>query len=386
MPEKAQAVLFSTARFKSLYGGRGSAKSYCVADLLLVMAANQRLRILCARETQTSIKDSVHKLLCDRIDELHLKEFYTITKDTIVSAVGSEFIFKGLLRNISEIKSTEGIDYCWVEEAEKVSAYSWEVLRPTIRKENSEIWLTWNPESEKSATYKQFVTNPPPFLASAHLTYRDNYYFPEVLRQEMEYDRVVDPDKFDHVWEGKVKTYHDALIFAGKIYEEDFEAPEGVDFYYGLDFGFSNDPMAVNRMFIIDNELFIDYEFYARGVDIKEYSAALDTIPGIREGRIRADCSMPASISYLKGEGFDIIGEGKLQIEDGITYLRGFKRIVIHSRCVGALDDFKNYRFKQDKLTKEVLAIIVDKSNHVPDNVRYALRPLIKKKRSWGAA
>ncbi|MCP5004359.1 MAG: hypothetical protein GY941_10550 [Planctomycetes bacterium] len=223
-------------------------------------------------------------------------------------------------------------------------------------------------------------------VETAHLTYRDNVFFPEVLRQELEYDREVDPDKYEHVWEGGYKAYHDALIFAGKIFVEDFEAPECVDFYYGLDFGFSNDPMAANRMFIIGDELFIDYGFYARGVDIKEYPAALDTIPGIREGRIRADCSRPESISYLKGEGFDIIGEGKLKIEDGITFLRGFRRIVIHSRCVGAIDDFKNYRFKQDKLTGEVLAIIVDKSNHVPDNVRYALRPLIKKKRSWGAA
>jgi phage terminase large subunit len=391
MPEKAVEVIGSVKREKVLEGGRGSGKSYSFADALVVRAARESIRILCTRETQKSIKDSVHKLLSDRIDALGLSSYFIIQKDTITSKKGSSFIFKGLRHNIAEIKSTEGIDICWVEEAEMVSADSWDVLIPTIRKPNSEIWVSFNQEFVNSATRKRFIENPGPFCISAHMTYRDNKYFPEVLRQEMEYDRVNDPEKYDWIWEGGLKKYHDALIFTKMVVEE-FETPLAVDLLFGLDFGFANDPMALPRMFIKGRDLFIDYLFYAVGVENTELHAALETIPGIRDGRIRADCSRPETISYLRGyggpkgdkEGFDVIGEGKLKIEEGIQFMKGFERIVIHPRCKGAIDDFKNYRWKQDKLTKEILPVPVDKSNHVPDAVRYALKPLINV-RSWGA-
>jgi phage terminase large subunit len=391
MPDKAVEIIGSDKREKVLEGGRGSGKSYSFADALVVRAAREELRILCTRETQKSIKDSVHKLLSDRISALGLDGYFDIKKDTIRSSTGSEFIFKGLRHNITEIKSTEGIDICWVEEAEKVTADSWDVLIPTIRKEGSEIWVSFNQESKDSATRSRFIENPSPFCISAHMTYRDNKYFPDVLRQEMEYDRVNDPEKYEWVWEGGLKKYHDAVIFT-KVFEEEFETPEGVDILFGCDLGFANDPLALVRGFIINRDLFIDYEFYAVGVENTELHAAFNTIPNIREGRIRADCSRPETISYLRGnggrngdiEGFDVIGEGKLKIEEGIQYLKGFERIVIHPRCKGTLDDFKNYRWKQDRLTKEILPVPVDKSNHSPDAVRYMLRPLISVKK-WGA-
>lgn len=391
MPDKAVEVLGSDYREKVLEGGRGSGKSYSMADAILARCVVSPLRILCTRETQKSIKDSVHKLLSDRIQALGLSDYFTIQRDLITSKCGSEIIFKGLRHNIAEIKSTEGIDICWVEEAEKVSEESWITLIPTIRKEGSEIWISFNQESEKSATRERFITNPAPYCISAHLTYRDNKYFPDVLRKLMEYDRTNDPEKYDHVWEGNLKKYHDALIFT-KVFEEGFEAPKCVQFYYGCDWGFSNDPLALTRMFIVGRVLYIDYEFYAVGVENTELHAAFETIPGIREHVIRADCSRPETISYMNGyggtrgdtEGFDVIGEGKLTIEEGIQYLRSFEKIVIHPRCKGALEDFSNYRWKQDSKTQEVLTIPVDKSNHTPDNVRYALKPLIKVLREWG--
>ena len=387
MPVKAQRVIGSTERFKTLEGGRGSAKSYSFADTLLCRAAYTSLRILCTRETQRSIRDSVHKLLCDRIRALELEDYFIIQKDSIRSACGSEIIFKGLRHNITEIKSTEGIDICWVEEAERISQDSWDVLIPTIRKENSEIWISFNQEDEKSATYNFCIKNPPPNMIVEHLTFRDNKMFPEVLRQEMEYTRQTDPDKYEHVWEGGLKKYHDAVIFAGKIVELDFVTPQCVVHHYGLDWGFSDDPMAGGSLFMLGKSLYIDYELYGRGIEYDEYEEVIDTIPGIRDGRIRADNSQPASIKHVKTKGFDILGAKKWpgSIEDGIMFLRSFEHIYIHPRCKGALDDFKNYRFKQDPLTKEVLPIIIDKSNHTPDWVRYALQPLISKKQSWGA-
>lgn len=385
MPDKAQAVISPKSRYKVLEGGRGSGKSYSFADALVSRAAFTPLRILCTRETQKSIKDSVHKLLSDRIYALELQNCFTIQRDLITSKVGSQIIFKGLRHNIAEIKSTEGIDICWVEEAEAVSDESWTVLIPTIRKDGSELWISFNQENEKSSTRQRFVVNPPPDCISAHMTFRDNDMFPNVLRNEMEYDRQVDPDKYQHVWEGELKKYHDALIF-NNVVVEDFETLACVQFHYGCDWGFSNDPLVLVRGFILEDDLYLDHEFYAVGVELREHLAAFETVPGSDIGRIRADNSRPETISYMKRQGFDILGakKGPGSIEDGITFLRSFKRIVIHERCTGAIDDFRNYRWKQDAQTQEILSIPVDKSNHVPDAVRYMLEPMIRKRRSWG--
>lgn len=387
MPLKAQRVISSGSRFKVLEGGRGSAKSTSFADALLVRAAYEPLRILCAREIQNSIRDSVHRLLSDRIKALGLDDCYIVQKDCIMSGCGSELIFKGLHRNINKIKSIEAIDICWIEEAETISQDSWDVLVPTIRKANSEIWISFNQESEKSAMYREFILNPRPNSTVEHMTFRDNKMFPDVLRDEMEHCRKTDPDRYKHVWEGGLKEYSDAIIFAGKIVEREFVTPQCVVFHFGCDWGFSGDPMAIPRMFILGPDLYIDYEFYAHGIDYDEYEEAFDSIPGIRSGRIRADNAYPASISYVRKRGFDIIGakKGPGSVEDGIKFLRGFRNIYIHPRCPGALDDFKNYRYKQDPLTKDILTIIIDKSNHIPDAVRYALEPLIKLTEEWGA-
>lgn len=387
MPAKAQAVLAPTARYKVLSGGRGSAKSYSIADYLIVKAVHGKFRILCTREMQNSIRDSVHRLLSDRIIALGYEKFFIIQKDGIYTLSGSEFLFKGLRHNISEIKSTEGIDICWVEEAEKVSDDSWTILIPTIRKPGSEIIISFNPEEEESATYQRFVVNPPPDCLHAHLTFRDNKLFPEVLRREMEYDKRVDPDKYDHVWEGKLKGYSDALIFKGKITIMDFETPEGVEFLFGADWGFSTDPTALVRMFIQENKLYIDYEAYGVGVELNELEAFFDTVPESRRWEIRADSARPDTISFMCQKGFAVVGaeKGPGSVADGITFLRGFEEIIIHTRCPGAKDNFLNYKWKKDRITGKILPIPVDSSNHVPDACRYALELYMKSKdiRIW---
>jgi phage terminase large subunit len=380
MPEKAQIVIGSKARYKVLEGGRGSGKSYSFADALIARAAHEKLRILCTRETQNSIKDSVHKLLSDRISELQFDRFFVIQKDSICSTSGSEFIFKGLHHNISEVKSTEGIDICWVEEAERVSDFSWTVLIPTIRKENSEIWVSFNPEDENSATYTRFVNNPPPDCKSVHLTFRDNEMFPNVLRREMEYDKRVDPDKYEHVWEGKTKGYSSACIFKGKIKVEAFDTPDKVQFFFGADWGFSGDPSVLGRMFIRENRLYIDYEAYGFGVEINELETFFDSVPASRKWDITGDSERPDTISYLAKKGFNIkgAGKGKGSVDDGIAFLRGFEEIVIHPRCPGAIDNFKNYKWKVDKVTGRILPIPAEGSDHWPDSARYALEKYIK--------
>lgn len=393
LPAKCCAVLGSKARYKILRGGRGSAKSWSIARYLVVRATHQKLRILCTREMQNSIKDSVHRLLSDQIFELGLQDYFIILDKEIRGRNGTEFIFKGLKHNISGIRSTEGIDICWVEEAECVSDDSWTLLIPTLfRKSDSELLISYNPEEDGSATDKRFCKNLPPDSAWAEVNYIDNPWFPERLKELQEYDKRVDPEKWEHVWLGKYKGYADALIFKGKILVEDFETPENAELYFGSDFGFSNDPSVLVRMFIADRKLWIDYEAYGVGVEITDLHQFFASVPGADRWLITADSQRPDTISFLSQThdarngttypGYDIIGaeKGKGSVEDGIELLRSFEQIVIHPRCPNARDNFLNYKWKQDRITKAVLPVPAEGSDHVPDACRYALERYIKSK------
>ena len=204
LPEKLVFFLSKKARYIVAYGGRGSGKSWTAARCLVLLALQSKVRILCTRQLQTSIKDSVHKLLSDSIQALGLNEFFDITRDAIrCKNNDSKFIFKGIQNNINEIKSIEGIDDCWVEEAQSVSTESWEILIPTIRKEGSEIWVTFNPDREEDATYQRFIVNSPPSSLIQLVNYNDNPWFTDVLRKEMEYCKEVDQGKYEHIWLGK---------------------------------------------------------------------------------------------------------------------------------------------------------------------------------------
>ena len=384
MPEPIQRVMSKPARYRVLSGGRGSAKSYAVANYLIIKAISGKYRILCTREYQSSIKDSVHKLLSDRIRALGLSKFFIIQRDSIRSIFGSEFIFKGLRHSISEIKSTEGIDFCWCEEAEKISEESWNVLIPTIRAEGSEIIITFNPDEEKSATWQRFVVSPPPRTEYCHTTYVDNKLFPEVLRWEMEYDKKVDFERYEHVWEGKLKKYANALIFKGKYRVDEFETPESATFLLGADFGYADDPSCMIRGFIQDNKLFIDYEAYAYHVEIDDLPTLFRSVPGSDKWKSRGDNARPDTISYLKRHGINMepCEKGKNSVEEGISFLRSFEEIVIHPRCKYTARDFGSYKWKTDKHTNEILPIPGKSSDHAPDACRYMIRPYMTKKRS----
>jgi phage terminase large subunit len=215
--------LFKPSRYKVLYGGRGGAKSWGIARALLILAARKPLRILCAREFQTSIKDSVHKLLVDQIVALELMQFFEITQTSIRGQNGSEFAFVGLKNNVANVKSYEGIDICWVEEAQTVSRNSWKTLTPTIRKEGSEIWVSFNPELETDETYQRFVVHPPPDTISIKINYWDNPWFPETLRMEMESLKARDHEAYMQVWEGVCRQTIDGAIFAKEMMRAEAE-------------------------------------------------------------------------------------------------------------------------------------------------------------------
>ena len=204
-------------RYRVLYGGRGGAKSWGVARALLIKGVQKPLRILCAREFQISIKDSVHKLLWDQIVAMGLTSFYEITQSAIRGANGSEFSFVGLKNNIANIKSYEGVDIVWVEEAQSVSRLSWNVLIPTIRKEQSEIWVTFNPDLESDETYQRFVISPPSESVVQKINWSDNPWFPQTLRLEKENLRARDPEAYANVWEGVCRQTVDGAIFAKEM-------------------------------------------------------------------------------------------------------------------------------------------------------------------------
>lgn len=680
LPNKLKFLVEENYRYKVAYGGRSSGKSYSMILASLAKAMEKKIRVLCVRQFQNSIADSVHKLIADTIYRLKIDKYFQITQSSIRCINGSEFIFKGIHNNVQEIKSLEGIDLCVCEEAQNVPDDSWEVLIPTIRKEGSEIWVCFNPQMEDDATYRRFVKNPPPDCKSVLINYTDNPWCPEVMKKEAENCKALDYAKYEHIWLGHTVMETDAQIFKGKFELLDFEADDFTEFFYGADWGFaclggnsmvstnkgdipikdikvgdmvftrdgykkvlstnkkgkkavfrlefttkdniiitgdhriytsdgwkrvdelkgdeivclkklslmgrfikgirtvntqitsiinrgrnkescigiygntimerfqkimmsttsikthltmkletlcalakanikkfitktnsvisrkklckcieksmdiqkktgkkeeknlwrrlkngvgyvknvgknllsqmfiknsvaqivekgltrgiakgnmyakyvvkglwhqltdlekpvlknvhinliplteqeevyditvengeffSNgllvhncDPTAVTRCFIEDNCLYIDYESGGVGVEMEELPALFDKIPDIRKWRIRADAARPETISYVARHGFDCIAAEKWKgsVEDGIEYLRSFKKIYIHPRCKHVYDEFKYYSYKKDRISGDILPIVVDAWNHYIDSIRYALQPYIKNK------
>lgn len=368
-------------RYKVWHGGRGGAKSWQLARLLIVKAYDAKRLILCVREFQASIADSVHRLLNNQIQLLGLANYFVITDTSIrCSRTGSEFIFKGLLRSINEIKSLEGVDICWFEEAQRGSALSWEILIPTIRKEGSEIWATFNTDEETDPTYQKFIVNPLPNAKVIKVNYDSNPWFPETLRLEMEYCRATDMDAYRHIWLGECRKRSAAEVFGGKWAVSTFDAPANAIFYYGADWGFAHDPTVLIRCFESEDCLYVDYEAWGIGVDISDTPALFERVPGAKAWPIKADAARPETISAMRRYGFNISAAPKWpgSIADGIAHLRSYRKIIIHERCVHLIDEAKLYKYKINPLTGEVLPGLVDAHNDGWDALRYGLSSRIR--------
>jgi len=373
--------LYYPHRYKVLYGGRGGGKSYAIADALIYEALNRPIRVLCAREYQSSIKDSVHRLLADRIDALQQSSRFEIQRDQIVSDNGSLFVFRGLRHNIASVKSMAGISHVWVEEAQTVSEESWRVLIPTIRDEGSEIWLSLNPGRKEDATSQRFLENKPEGCYRSKVNYGDNDHFPDTLEAERKADQErLDPATYAHIWEGAYAENTAAQVFADKVKVREFGG-QGDGPYYGADWGFSQDPTTIVRCWVHDGCLWIDHEAYGVGVEIDQTAALFDTVPSARDHVIRADCARPETISYLQRHGYPkvtAVSKWGGSVEDGIQHIRGYREVVIHPRCVNAINESRLYSYKVDRLSGDILPTLVDAHNHIWDAVRYALQPLIR--------
>lgn len=377
--------LFNPYRYKVLKGGRGSAKSYSVARLLLIKALNKNCKVLCSREFQNSIADSVHSLIVEQAEEIGVIDKLKVHNNYIESKVNeSKFLFKGVHRNVQSIKSIPGLTDLWLEEAQTTSAASWEVLIPTMRENGSEIWVTYNPESEDDPTHLKFCgpKGPPEDALVIEANWRDNPWFPEVLEKEKEHMKRTNPDLYEHIWEGQVRTNSDAQIFKGKFEVSDFEINPSWDGpYFGVDWGFSVDPLAIVKCYVdvARNHLIISHETGDVGVDIDKTRAYLDRIPEIKQYPILADNSRPETISYVSRQGYNISAAAKWpgSVEDGIEWIKSFDKVLIHSRCQNTFREFRKYSYKIDRLTGLVTTKIVDAENHYIDAIRYAYEPLI---------
>lgn len=378
---KIYAPLFkkeNRCRYYVFHGGRGSGKSWNVARTLIIKAYSQRHRILCCREYQRSLADSVHRLLTDQIKELGLEDYFTITNDRIIcKTTGSEFLFRGLHANSDQIKSLEGITIVWIEEAHSTTKESLDYLIPTIRTEGSEIWITFNPKDETDEVYKRFVLNPPEDAFVKQVNYYDNPYFPEVLRKEMEHSKQTDYDRYKNVWLGEPLVISDALIFRNKWSVKYFVPPENADYQQGVDFGFAADASVLIRCYELqegsEKNLYICDEAYGLHVPSEQLHALFNQVRESDRYVTNCDCSRPETIYTLQRTwNPSAVGERKQAIEDRISYIMSYNNIFIHPNCEHIIEEFRNYKYKTDS-NGNITRTPIDKWNHCIDALSYAL-------------
>lgn len=384
--------LLAPARYKGARGGRGSGKSHFFAEQLVEEALYEHIRCACVREVQNSIKDSVKQLLEDKIRKLGVESLFKITENEIVGPNDSLFVFRGLRNHtVSSIKSLEGFNRMFGEEAQTFSQKSLDIATPTFRAPGAECRFAWNPDKRDAPIEKLFedCEDDPDFIL-VHANYTDNPWFVgSPLQTDMERDRQRDPEKYAWVWLGAYQGRSEAKVFTNYRVQS-FDSPPDAVFRFGADWGFAIDPTVLVRGFIgnmVDGKaiadqngktLFIDYEAYQVGCEVDQTPRFFDTVPRSRDFRITADSARPEVVSYMRRNGFPKIVsavKGPGSIEDGITFLQTFE-IVIHPRCVNAAREVSEFSYKIDKQTDEILPMLDDKDNHVIDALRYALEGL----------
>lgn len=382
--------LLAPSPLKGAAGGRASGKSHFFAERLIEKhEANPNFRSVCIREVQKSIKFSSFQIIKDKIIAFGLEERFLILRDEIRDRLGNGvIIFQGMQDHTADsIKSLEGFDLAWFEEAQRASRRSLDLLTPTIlRKEGAECWFSWNPDQADDAI--EHLAKDIDFTY-VKCTYLDNPFRNKSVDREAEKMRDRDPDAYEHIWLGGYNIKNDAQIFNGKWAIDEFEPLPSWTPLHGLDWGFSQDPTAGVRCYLENEKLYIHREAVKVGLEIEDTAEFMcKKIPQIEAYEIQADCARPESISHVKRKsrrGFSLprcVGVKKWSgsVEDGISFIKGLEKIIIHPGCKNMIDEARLYSYKVDKRTDEILPKIVDNHNHLWDAVRYALSKLIKRK------
>jgi len=390
--------LLKKSRYKGAKGGRNGGKSHFFAELAIERSLiNPDTEVLCVREIQKSLKYSAKKLIEDKIRKLGLSHLFDIQNDVIHRKHNGQrrgvFVFVGMQDHTADsVKSFEGFDVAWVEEAQSLSAHSIKLLTPTIRKEGSEIWFGWNPYLETDAVdtffrkiegHKNSQGEDVGVLVSVN--YLDNPYLTEDQLKEAEMAKQANYDEYLNVWLGHYATRTDDQVFGGywEIGERSPNLKTWDGPYHGLDFGFAKDPLAAVKVWVTDkNELYIEKECGKTELELDHTPKFLkDNIPGIESHVVRADNARPEAISFLKRYGIGMIEAADKwpgSVKDGIDRIKAFSKIVIHPSCAGSQNEMVNYKYKTDKRSGDILPDIIDKDNHYMDAIRYAITPIIK--------
>jgi phage terminase large subunit len=397
VPDKLMPFLQSRKMYQVLYGGRSSAKTYTILLKLLMRALEKpRQTILCTREYQASIAKSTYTELTQLIYAKKLDNLFRIKHDEIICHNGTKFIFQGIARNVQGIKSIPNIDVCFVEEAETIGGELWDVLNPTLRKEGCELIIAFNPRESTSYTYQHWVLGKikEENILRIEINYPDNPFNSRIILEKIQELKENNYALYEHIYLGKVMDMSEDVIFKGrfKILDLGFEEHEGfyyrnkaaiprnekVYFLYGMDFGFSTDPVAmVEVCFPDDDTVYIHREHYEHQLLPTQYLNTIEHNFGARVrlyGQWRGDESRPDTIAQLAYDGLKIEAapKGKGSVEAGIQYLLG-KNIIVHPRCKNFIFECFNYKYKKDKNTGIITTDIVDAHNHGWDALRYAL-------------
>lgn len=379
--------------YRALFGGRGSGKSFSAALVAAIWGYVEPLRVLCVREFQNSIAQSFYAEIKAAI-EAHqwLSDHYELQRDRILGKNGTEFIFKGLHSNPTAIKSLAKIDLTIVEEAEDIPEESWLQLEATVlRQPKSELWAVWNPRKKGSPVDFRFRTHPPTDSIVKQVNYTDNPYFPSGLTKLCDRQReILDYATWSHVWLGAYLENSAAQIFNNRFEVKDFTpSPEWSGPYQGGDWGYSQDPTAMLRAWVNDDCLYIEYEAGKTGIELDDVPREAAAIPDFHRYDAIWDSAQPAMISHVKNKGLPRsrpAAKGKGSVEDGIQFIRSFRRVYIHPRCKNVLNEFMLYSWKVDRLSGQILDVPVDANNHWIDALRYALEPVMKRATfNWAA-
>ena len=385
-PEKL-ACLFESARYKVLYGGRGGAKSWGIARALLIKGSMSTVRVLCAREFQKSIADSVHKLLSDQIAELGLSAHYEILQTSIRGKNGTEFAFAGLHHNATGLKSFEGVDICWVEEAQTVSKHSWDILIPTIRKENSEIWISFNPELEEDETFKRFVKNPPANAIVTKIDYKDNPWFPAVLEQERLDLLARDPDGYLTTWEGHCRQVLEGAIYAnelrettsrGRITAVPYDKQFPVDVYFDLGWADST-AMWFTQKVGFEQRVLKSYANSQQPIQhyldyMQQSGYLIGTVWLPHDAKAKQLGSGKSIEEIVKASGFKVRVVPRLSIADGINAARTVFHLCFFDAdgCADGLNSLRRYRYDVNPETGQYSKQpLHDEHSHYADGFRY---------------
>lgn len=397
--------LLQRKRYKGARGGRGGAKSWFFGEMLVDDCIREPIRAVCVREIQKSLEQSVKRLLEDIIEHYKIGHLFNIKKSWIETPQDGVIIFQGMRdQSADSIKSLEGYNRAWVEEAQSLSLRSLDLLRPTLRTPGSELWFSWNPRFPNDPVEVLFnslrETNSDDFVL-VNTNYSDNPWFPEVLRREMEFDRARDTEKYQHIWLGDFEKNSEKRVFKNWTVQE-FELPDDSAWLLGADWGFSVDPSTMTRCCPQERKLYIDHEVYMIGCEIDDLPAFFDGLvcgcrvddPVKRPCRnpskhgwarawaSRADSARPETISYLNRHGYPRMvsaTKGPNSVKEGVTFLQSYD-IVVHPRCTHTIDELKSYSYKTKLDTQSgkeiVLPILEDKKNHIIDPIRYATEEL----------